>query len=92
VTTGAGEGLSALAGLRVVELGVWVAARSPAEVVTDPQRAADDGFVEIAATGSGRPLRSVNGPVSFGGVTRGATAPVPGLGEHTDEVLAPPSE
>jgi crotonobetainyl-CoA:carnitine CoA-transferase CaiB-like acyl-CoA transferase len=87
VTTGAGEGLSALAGLRVVELGAWVATPAAAALL-----AADDGFVEIAASGSGRPLRSVNGPVSFGGVTRGATAPVPGLGEHTDEVLAPPSE
>jgi crotonobetainyl-CoA:carnitine CoA-transferase CaiB-like acyl-CoA transferase len=29
----------------------------------------------------------VSGPVTFSGVRGGSTAPVPGLGQHTEEVL-----
>ena len=63
----------------------WAPAHTPAEVVEDPQLIDNDGFVELD-TGSG-PLRSVNGPVSFSGVAAPRGAPVPGLGQHTDEVL-----
>jgi crotonobetainyl-CoA:carnitine CoA-transferase CaiB-like acyl-CoA transferase len=66
----------------------WAPAQAPADVVDDAQLVANDGFVEISAGATGRAQRSVNGPVSFGGVARATTAPVPGLGEHTDEVLA----
>jgi crotonobetainyl-CoA:carnitine CoA-transferase CaiB-like acyl-CoA transferase len=68
----------------------WAPAQTPAEVVADPQLAANDGFVEIP-TGDGddaATLRSVNGPVSFAATAPKATGPVPRLGEHTDEVLA----
>lgn len=66
----------------------WAPAQTPAEVVEDAQLLANDGFVEIAAEATNDAQRSVNGPVSFGRVAHGPAAPVPGLGEHTDEVLA----
>ncbi len=65
----------------------WAPARSPAEVVADPQLAANDGFVEVDAGGDGSVMRTVNGPVTFAGVGQ-RTAAVPGLGQHTDEVVA----
>jgi crotonobetainyl-CoA:carnitine CoA-transferase CaiB-like acyl-CoA transferase len=65
----------------------WAPAQTPAEVVADEQLVANCGFVEISGGDSGVVQRSVNGPVTFSGVTRGPTAPVPGLGQHTEEVL-----
>ena len=62
----------------------WALAQTPAEVVEDPQLLANDGFVEV----EGGALRSVNGPVTFSGVTRRNTVGVPELGEDGDEVLA----
>ena len=62
----------------------WAPAQTPAEVVQDPQLAANDGFVDL----DGGALRSVNGPVTFSGVPATQEPHVPGLGEHTDEVLA----
>ncbi len=62
----------------------WAPAQTPAEVVQDPQLAANDGFVDL----EGGALRSVNGPVTFSGVPATQEPHVPGLGEHTDEVLA----
>ncbi len=62
----------------------WAPAQTPAEVVADPQLAANDGFVDV----DGGALRSVNGPVTFSGLAAPAALQVPGLGEHTDEVLA----
>jgi crotonobetainyl-CoA:carnitine CoA-transferase CaiB-like acyl-CoA transferase len=62
----------------------WAAASVPGEVVADPQLAANDGFVDVA----GGAMRSVNGPVSFHDTARAADVEVPGLGEHTDAVLA----
>jgi crotonobetainyl-CoA:carnitine CoA-transferase CaiB-like acyl-CoA transferase len=56
-------------------------------VVDDRQLAVNGGFVEIDGGATGA-QRSVNGPVTFSGVTGGRVAPVPGLGQHTDEVLA----
>ena len=65
----------------------WAPAQTPAEVVDDPQLA-DGGFVHIpAGPAGGREYRSVNGPITFGGSPITTTGPVPGLGEHTDEVL-----
>jgi crotonobetainyl-CoA:carnitine CoA-transferase CaiB-like acyl-CoA transferase len=63
----------------------WAPAHSPAEVVADPQLAANDGFVDIPGPAGGS-LRSVRGPVSFSGESP-TTGAVPRLGEHTDEVL-----
>jgi crotonobetainyl-CoA:carnitine CoA-transferase CaiB-like acyl-CoA transferase len=62
----------------------WAPAQTPADVVQDPQLAANDGFVELA----GGSLRTVNGPVTFSGLPARQGAHVPALGEHTDEVLA----
>ena len=65
----------------------WAPAQSPAEVVQDPQLLANDGFVELDAGVGGATMRSVNGPVSFSGVTPPSRPAVPALGEHTEEVL-----
>jgi crotonobetainyl-CoA:carnitine CoA-transferase CaiB-like acyl-CoA transferase len=64
----------------------WAPAQTPAEVVEDPQLMANGGFVEIAGGVAGG-QRSVNGPVSFSEAPRTRVASVPGLGQHTDEVL-----
>jgi crotonobetainyl-CoA:carnitine CoA-transferase CaiB-like acyl-CoA transferase len=73
---------------RFDEAGVWWApAQTPAEVVVDPQFLANDGIVEIDGGPHGAVQRSVNGPVSFSGLPGTWRAPVPGLGQHTDEVL-----
>ena len=64
----------------------WAPAQTPAEVVEDPQLMANGGFVEIAGGVAGG-QRSVNGPVSFSDAPRSRVAAVPGLGQHTDEVL-----
>ena len=66
----------------------WAPAQTPAEVVDDPQLLANDGFVELDGGSSGATQRSVNGPVSFSDVAGQRMAPVPHLGQHTDEVLA----
>jgi len=62
----------------------WAPAQTPADVVRDPQLAANDGFVDLEDGA----LRSVNGPVTFSGVPPRQGMHVPTLGEHTDEVLA----
>jgi crotonobetainyl-CoA:carnitine CoA-transferase CaiB-like acyl-CoA transferase len=67
----------------------WAPAQTPAEVVVDPQLEANDGFVEIDGGAAGG-QRSMNGPVTFSGTTGARVASVPGLGEHTDEVLGAP--
>jgi crotonobetainyl-CoA:carnitine CoA-transferase CaiB-like acyl-CoA transferase len=60
----------------------WAPAQTPAEVVEDPQFLANHGLVEVEGSG-----RSVRGPVTFSGVEPGPAGPVPGLGQHTEEVL-----
>jgi crotonobetainyl-CoA:carnitine CoA-transferase CaiB-like acyl-CoA transferase len=60
----------------------WAPAQNPAEVLADPQFLVNDGLVEIEGSGI-----SVRGPVSFSDVPAGTARPVPGLGQHTDEVL-----
>jgi crotonobetainyl-CoA:carnitine CoA-transferase CaiB-like acyl-CoA transferase len=61
----------------------WAPALTPADVVVDEQYLVNGGIVEV----DGGALRSVNGPVNFTGVDPPNGAHVPGLGEHTDEVL-----
>lgn len=74
---------------RFDEEGVWWApAQTPSEVVDDPQLLANGGVVEIDGGERGGGQRSVNGPVNFAGSPRTRCAPVPALGQHTDEVLA----
>ena len=60
----------------------WAPAQTPAEVVEDPQFRANHGLVEVEGSG-----RLVRGPVSFSDVEPGPAGPVPGLGQHTQEVL-----
>jgi crotonobetainyl-CoA:carnitine CoA-transferase CaiB-like acyl-CoA transferase len=60
----------------------WAPAQTPAEVVEDPQLLANHGLVEVEGSG-----RSIRGPVSFSDVEPGPAGPVPGLGQHTGEVL-----
>ena len=55
----------------------WAPARTPAEVVEDPQLLANDGFVEVDGGARAR-ARSVNGPVTFSGVSRRGRSAVPG--------------
>ena len=62
----------------------WAPAQTPAEVVVDPQLVINDGFVEV----EGGAVRSVNGPVTFSGVTRRRDVGVPDLGADTESVLA----
>ncbi len=78
---------------RFDEEGVWWApAQSPAEVVADPQLLANDGIVEIDGGERGVEQRSIRGPVNFSGSTGTHSAPVPAVGQHTEEVLAEVAE
>jgi len=62
----------------------WALAQTPAEVVVDPQLVENDGFVELDEGA----MRTINGPVTFGGAAPRSTVTVAPLGAHTDEVLA----
>lgn len=78
---------------RFDEEGVWWApAQTPAEVVADPQLLENDGIVEIDSGERGGEQRSVNGPVNFSASAGARCAPVPALGQHTEEVLAEVAE
>jgi crotonobetainyl-CoA:carnitine CoA-transferase CaiB-like acyl-CoA transferase len=65
----------------------WAPVHTPADVLEDPQAQATGAFVDVPA-GAGAPAhRAVASPVDFGGRATPPAGPVPGLGEHTDEVL-----
>jgi len=66
----------------------WAAAYGPAEVLDDPQLAANDGFLDVGRDGDGSPPRVLNGPVSFSDLPVRPARPAPALGEHTEAVLA----
>lgn len=66
----------------------WAPAQTPAQVVADPQLLANDGILDVAGGEGGPPLRAVNGPISFSDLPLSEVGPVPGLGQHTDEILA----
>jgi crotonobetainyl-CoA:carnitine CoA-transferase CaiB-like acyl-CoA transferase len=66
----------------------WAPAQGPADVLEDPQLAANDGFLELHNEPGGPVGKSVNGPVSFSDLPVQPAAPAPRLGEHTEEVLA----
>jgi crotonobetainyl-CoA:carnitine CoA-transferase CaiB-like acyl-CoA transferase len=70
----------------------WAPAQAPAQVVVDPQLLANDGIVEIDGGRAGAVQRSVNGPVSFSDLPHQRRDPVPGLGQHTEEILRELSE
>jgi crotonobetainyl-CoA:carnitine CoA-transferase CaiB-like acyl-CoA transferase len=63
----------------------WAPVQSPAEVVADPQARAAGAIAELAGR-DGERRSVIAGPVSFGG-RQGVFGAVPGLGEHTREVL-----
>ena len=66
----------------------WAPVNTPDDVITDPQAIAAGAFVEVPAGGGSGAHRAVASPVRFGddGDAR-PRGPVPGLGEHTDEIL-----
>ena len=70
----------------------WAPVNTPEDVLADPQAIAAGAFVDVPG-GEGAPAhRAVASPVSFPATEGGADAarprgPVPGLGEHTAEVL-----
>ena len=69
--------------------GVWFApVNSPAEVIVDPQAAAAGAFVDVPGGEGAPPHRAVASPVDFDGVRTEPAGAVPGIGEHTEEVLA----
>ena len=65
----------------------WAPVQTPEEVVADPQAIAAGAFVDVP-DGAGAPAhRAVATPIDFGREGAARIGPVPGLGEHTDEVL-----
>lgn len=64
----------------------WAPCQSLEEVVDDPQAHALGLFVET--TDNGQPIKGVASPVRFDGLVPQPQGPVPGIGEHTAEVLA----
>ncbi|MGH9274410.1 MAG: CaiB/BaiF CoA transferase family protein, partial [Acidimicrobiales bacterium] len=65
----------------------WAPVHAVADVVADPQAIAAGAFVDVPVGEGAVAHRAVATPVTFGGVD-GAVGAVPGLGEHTAEVLA----
>jgi len=66
----------------------WAPAQGPAEVLEDPQLAANDGFLELPNESDRASRKSVNGPVSFSDLPVRPAAPAPRLGQHSEAVLA----
>jgi crotonobetainyl-CoA:carnitine CoA-transferase CaiB-like acyl-CoA transferase len=66
--------------------GVWCPAKSPFEVVADPQLIANGYFPEIEAK-NGERYRVVASPMQFDDRPLGDLRPEPEHGEHTEEIL-----
>jgi crotonobetainyl-CoA:carnitine CoA-transferase CaiB-like acyl-CoA transferase len=65
----------------------WAPVNTPAEVLEDPQAIAAGAFIDVPA-GEGAPAhRAVATPILFHGHGVLPVGAVPGLGQHTDEVL-----
>jgi crotonobetainyl-CoA:carnitine CoA-transferase CaiB-like acyl-CoA transferase len=65
----------------------WAPVNTIDDVVQDPQALAAGAVVEVPG-GAGAPAhRAVATPISFSRTPAGPRGPVPGLGEHTDELL-----
>ena len=65
----------------------WAPVNTPAEVLADPQAIAAGAFVDVPA-GEGAPAhRAVATPITFHGRTTAPVGAVPGLGQHTEEIL-----
>jgi crotonobetainyl-CoA:carnitine CoA-transferase CaiB-like acyl-CoA transferase len=65
----------------------WAPVHTFADVVEDPQAIAAGALVDVPAGGGAPAHRAVATPVTFGAAAAGPRRGVPGLGEHTDEVL-----
>jgi crotonobetainyl-CoA:carnitine CoA-transferase CaiB-like acyl-CoA transferase len=65
----------------------WAPVQTPAEVISDPQAIAAGAYVSVPAGVEAPAHRAVASPVDFGAGPFVAR-PVPGLGQHTEEVLA----
>jgi formyl-CoA transferase len=66
---------------------VWGPVQSPDEFVADPQVVAN-GYVVDAPRPDGTSARLMASPAQFDGEPIGARSAAPGIGQHTDEVLA----
>jgi len=65
----------------------WAPVNTPADVLLDRQAIAAGAFIDVP-NGTGATQRSVGSPVRFSGADVSPRAKVPGIGEHTAEVLA----
>ncbi|WP_334144398.1 CaiB/BaiF CoA transferase family protein [Rhabdothermincola sp.] len=65
----------------------WAPVLTPEEVVEDPQAIAAGAFVEVPEGGGAPAHRAVASPVTFHGGGVPPVGPVPGLGEHTAQVI-----
>ena len=66
----------------------WAPCLTMAEVANDPQAEALGAFLPTDAPGHHtEQIRTVAPPVRFDGTPPSPSGPVPGLGEHTDDVL-----
>lgn len=66
----------------------WAPVNTLAEVVEDEQAIASGAFVDVPDGAGAAAHRAVMTPVDFSGTPSGPARGVPGLGEHTEEVLA----
>ncbi|MDA1073687.1 MAG: CoA transferase [Proteobacteria bacterium] len=66
---------------------IWERVRGHADVLTDPQNLANDYIVDIDLPVTG-PVKTVGSLISFSETPTDAPHLPPGLGEHTDAVLA----
>ena len=64
----------------------WAPVNSPTDVIADEQAIATGAFVDVPEGGGAPAHRAVASPIAFDGQAT-APRPVPGLGEHTDEIL-----
>lgn len=64
----------------------WAPVNTIPDVIADPQAAAAGAWVDMPIVDGEPPYRAVATPIDFGGFTQ-TPGHVPGLGEHTDEVL-----
>ena len=65
----------------------WAPANTAAEAVRDPQALAAGAIVDVPEGESSPAHRAIASPLTFGGRATTPAGPVPGLGEHTAEVL-----
>ena len=65
----------------------WAPVNTADDVIVDPQAIAAGAFVDVPAGPGSDAHRAVASPVRFGTGETGPQGGVPGLGEHTEEVL-----